>query len=202
MKPVPSNSPYLWLVITVVACSLLSLTLLDERGNDGAPWINIMDAWHPSQSSESAYQFDLPAPNPVRVTAIKHAGGMHNRFWDLLVDENLGPAQPVARRWRHFGDKQPWQGAGRRLTERTFAGSNDRVFDEAAPRLYYRRHGELWQFLTYQRLDAPDDGPCEVVPRGNIPAGKDVYLGEGYFTWEFGQGWHACDSQGRATGTK
>ena len=189
--------PYLWLLLVLVASSLLSLAPPTRHDSDGSPWINLMDEWVPGQASECAYQFDLPAPNPIRVTAVKYAGGSHNRYWELLVQENLTRTECVPRRWSHFRDKEPWQTAGRRLTQREFDGSNDRVFDDAAPRLYYRRHGQAWQFLTYQRLDAPDDGPIDIVPRRNIPPGKDIPFGEGYFTWELGQTWHACDSQGR-----
>lgn len=54
----------------------------------------------------------------------------------------------------------------------------------------------MWQFLTYQALDAPGPGPIDVVPRSKIRLGEDCEWGEGYFVWEPGDKWRACDSNG------
>lgn len=173
----------LWLLVLLIVCALtpqLFLGKADLSADTG--WIDLMDFWQPDASS-SAYRFWLPAPQPLQVTLIKWRGGNHSRIWDIGIESSrdLNPLPAPIRR-TEFGNEPPFGRVGKVLSERSFVGSTDRTFDDARPKIWYRRKSNSWQFLAYQDVDAPGSSPISVVPRARIKLGQECEYGEGYFT--------------------
>jgi hypothetical protein len=187
----------LWPLVLLIVCALIPQLFLgqaDPSADSG--WINLMDIWQPDESS-SAYRFWLPSPKPLQVTLIKWQGGNRNRHWDIGIESSrdLKPLPAPIRR-TEFGHETPFGQVGTVLSKRSFGGSNQDLFDDARPKIWYRRKSNGWQFLAYQDIDAVGPGPIEIVPRAKIKLGQECEYGEGYFTWQPGSKWLACDRQG------
>ncbi len=187
----------LWPLVLLIVCALIPQLFLgkaDPSADSG--WINLMDIWQPDESS-SAYRFWLPSPQPLQVTLIKWQGGNRNRHWDIGIESSrdLKPLPAPIRR-TEFGHETPFGQVGKVLSKRSFGGSNQDLFDDCRPAIWYRRKSDSWQFLTYQDIDAPGPGPIEIMPRAKIKLGQECEYGEGYFTWQPGSKWLACDRYG------
>ena len=128
------------------------------------------------------------------MTLIKWQGGNHNRTWDIVIESSreLNPLPAPIRRTA-FGNKPPFGQVGKILTSRSFVGTNEGLFDDARPKIWYGRTANSWRFFSYQDLHAPSTGPIEIVPREKIDIGQECEYGEGYFTWQPGGKWHKCD---------
>lgn len=187
----------LWPLVLPIVCGIsanLYSGWIASHSVDSS-WTDLMEAWNPNDPS-STYSLSLPSPQPLEVTLIKNAGGNHNRYWEIHIDSAFEPSPS-----RSSAGDPPLAGkaglsAGTsRLTQREFLGSNSEFFGDARPGIWYRRKANTWQFLTYQDINAPGPGP-EIVPRANFKPGLEDRLVEGYFTWQLGSKWLACDRHG------
>jgi hypothetical protein len=187
----------LWPLVLLIVCALIPQLFLSKA--DPSPdsrWINLMDIWQPDESS-SAYRFWLPSPQPLQVTLIKWQGGIHNRIWTIGIESSrdLNPLPAPVRR-TEFENGPPFGRAGKVLSERSWVGSTEGLFGDCRPAIWYRRKANNWQFLAYQDIGAVGPGPIEIVPRAKIKLGQECEFGEGYFTWQPGSKWLACDRHG------
>ncbi len=189
----------LWpLFLLVVGCALMP-RLLSNRTADrpgDSNWVDLIQIWQPNEPS-SAYRFWLPPPQPLQVTLIKWQGGNRNRIWTISIESarDFSP-QPAPIRRTEFGNEAPFGPVGKVIGERDFVGSNERLLDDARPKIWYGRHANCWRFFTYQDLNAPGPGPIEIVPREKIDIGQECEYGEGWFSWHPGSKWLACDRNG------
>lgn len=172
-------------VALIVSTTCLAVTL--------DPWIDLMRRWRPLQNS-NFYRLDLPGPDRLQVSLVKHGGGNHNRIWEIQVrqratDQISNPLKLDA--FTELAD-YPAKSSQDCLTTRYFVGATDRFFNPQ-PGIWVRPTGNTWVFLSFQGIGDASAGPIEIVPRNNFNPGDAVEYGEGYFTWRPGMAeWIAC----------
>lgn len=135
-----------------------------------SPWTDLVATWKP-QDVSSCLRFSVGPPDCLEVLLIKHAGGNHNRIWEIRIGRRGQQQKPSELRIEPFHpDYLRWEDSpdikfDRPLCRREFVASNDRLGWEAAARLWMKPTVNSWCFVSRQDLNDPDPGPIKIVPR-------------------------------------